>query len=418
MWGLNRSLNEPGMSLLFFPYRPAFLLAWMPQFILAILCWGLLNAALAAPKSDLDDLRTRITRLQQDLESAEESKADATDALKVSEQAISQSNRKLYELERERAATDAVLARITEQSGKAQAAIETQQNLLAKLIYQQYLTGGEDYLKLLLNQQDPNQIARHLHYYSYISRARADLIRDLKGNLAQLQTLTQQAQEKNSELDRIKSERISHKRQLEQEQNQRRTLLSQLSQKIHNQRREISNLQRNEKRLTKLVEQLAKIVAPKSPRKPPRQRELPVNTNVPDDSRADTAFRRLKGQLSLPVRGELVSHFGSPREDGGALWKGIFIRARSGAEVKAVASGRVVFADWLRGFGNLLILDHGGGYMSLYGNNETLYKQVGESIRAGDTVAAVGNSGGNPDSGLYFELRFQSKPFDPLSWVK
>ena len=390
----------------------------MLRFILAMVYCGTLNAAPTTSKTDLNNLRARIEHMQRDLEDTEESKADAADALKVSEQAISRSNRTLYELERERAATDAVLASITEQSVKAQAAIESQQNLLAKLIYQQYLYGGEDYLKLLLNQQDPNQIARHLHYYSYISRARADLIRDLKHNLAQLQTLTQQAQEKNSELDRIKSERISRKRQLEQEKNQRKTLLTQLSKKIHNQRREISNLQRNEKRLTKLVEQLAKIVAPKLPRKPTRQREPSVNTSVPDDSEADTAFRRLKGRLNLPVRGELVSHFGSPREDGGALWKGIFIRARSGAEVKAVASGRVVFADWLRGFGNLLILDHGAGYMSLYGNNETLYKQVGESIRAGDTVAAVGNSGGNPDSGLYFELRFQSKPFDPLSWVK
>lgn len=390
----------------------------MLRFILAMVYCGTLNAAPATSKTDLNNLRARIEHMQRDLEDAEESKADAADALKVSEQAISRSNRTLYELERERAATDAVLASITEQSVKAQAAIESQQNLLAKLIYQQYLYGGEDYLKLLLNQQDPNQIARHLHYYSYISRARADLIRDLKHDLAQLQTLTQQAQEKNSELDRIKSERISRKRQLEQEKNQRKTLLTQLSKKIHNQRREISNLQRNEKRLTKLVEQLAKIVAPKLPRKPTRQREPSVNTSVPDDSEADTAFRRLKGRLNLPVRGELVSHFGSPREDGGALWKGIFIRARSGAEVKAVASGRVVFADWLRGFGNLLILDHGAGYMSLYGNNETLYKQVGESVRAGDTVAAVGNSGGNPDSGLYFELRFQSKPFDPLSWVK
>ena len=390
----------------------------MLRFILAMVYCGTLNAAPTTSKTDLNNLRARIEHMQRDLEDTEESKADAADALKVSEQAISRSNRTLYELERERAATDAVLASITEQSVKAQAAIESQQNLLAKLIYQQYLYGGEDYLKLLLNQQDPNQIARHLHYYSYISRARADLIRDLKHNLAQLQTLTQQAQEKNSELDRIKSERISRKRQLEQEKNQRKTLLTQLSKKIHNQRREISNLQRNEKRLTKLVEQLAKIVAPKLPRKPTRQREPSVNTSVPDDSEADTAFRRLKGRLNLPVRGELVSHFGSPREDSGALWKGIFIRARSGAEVKAVASGRVVFADWLRGFGNLLILDHGAGYMSLYGNNETLYKQVGESIRAGDTVAAVGNSGGNPDSGLYFELRFQSKPFDPLSWVK
>jgi len=117
------------------------------------------------------------------------------------------------------------------------------------------------------------------------------------------------------------------------------------------------------------------------------------------------------------VRGELRNRFGSPREDSGLSWKGLFIAAPTGQDVKAVAAGRVVFADWLRGFGNLLIIDHGGGYMSLYGNNESLYKQVGAATVGGETVAAVGNSGGNTNSGLYFEIRYQGKAFDPLEWV-
>jgi septal ring factor EnvC (AmiA/AmiB activator) len=120
----------------------------------------------------------------------------------------------------------------------------------------------------------------------------------------------------------------------------------------------------------------------------------------------------------LPVRGELANRFGSPRADGGVTWKGLFIRSANGSEVKAVATGRVVFADWLRGFGNLMIVDHGNSYMSLYGNNETIHRQVGDAVRGGETIATVGNSGGNPDSGLYFELRHQGKPFDPLNWVR
>jgi septal ring factor EnvC (AmiA/AmiB activator) len=116
------------------------------------------------------------------------------------------------------------------------------------------------------------------------------------------------------------------------------------------------------------------------------------------------------------VRGELANHFGAPREDSGISWKGLFIRAQEGGEVRAVAGGRVVFADWLRGFGNLMIVDHGNGYMSLYGNNQALLKRVGDEVRAGDSIAAVGNSGGNQESGLYFELRHLSKPFDPLAW--
>ena len=150
----------------------------------------------------------------------------------------------------------------------------------------------------------------------------------------------------------------------------------------------------------------------------PRARpEALRNERLPDASGDGRAFAQLKGRLHLPVRGELRNRFGSPREDSGLAWKGLFIATSAGQEVKAIAAGRVVFADWLRGFGNLLIIDHGGGYMSLYGNNESLYKLVGAETLGGETVAAVGNTGGNTDSGLYFEIRHQGKAFDPLAWI-
>ncbi len=138
---------------------------------------------------------------------------------------------------------------------------------------------------------------------------------------------------------------------------------------------------------------------------------------MPEPAADAGPFPGMKGRLALPVRGELANRFGAPRESGGAIWKGLFIAARAGEEVRAVAAGRVVFADWMRGFGNLLIVDHGDAYMSLYGNNESLFKQVGDLIHGGEPVAAVGNSGGNPVSGLYFEIRHQGKPLDPLGWV-
>jgi septal ring factor EnvC (AmiA/AmiB activator) len=139
---------------------------------------------------------------------------------------------------------------------------------------------------------------------------------------------------------------------------------------------------------------------------------------VPDASFAGTSFPQLKGKLLLPVRGELTGRFGTPRQDSGSPWRGLFIRTAAAQEVHSIASGRVVFADWLRGFGNLIIVDHGSGYMSLYGNNESLFKRTGEEIRAGDVIASTGNSGGNPETGLYFELRHQSRPFNPLEWCK
>lgn len=137
---------------------------------------------------------------------------------------------------------------------------------------------------------------------------------------------------------------------------------------------------------------------------------------VPDSSQAGHAFSSLKGKLRLPIKGEIMGRFGTARSEG-SQWKGVFIRAASGQSVKAVASGRVVFADWLRGFGNMLIVDHGGGYMTIYAANESLLKQVGDTIKAGDSIATSGNSGGMADSGLYFELRQNGRPIDPLAWA-
>jgi septal ring factor EnvC (AmiA/AmiB activator) len=179
---------------------------------------------------------------------------------------------------------------------------------------------------------------------------------------------------------------------------------------VARQRREISTLKRDENRLARLVEELSQVLSRARP-------EGLRNERLPDASGDGNPFAQLKGQLRLPVRGELRNRFGGQREDSGLSWKGLFIAAPAGQDVKAIAAGRVVFADWLRGFGNLLIIDHGAGYMSLYGYNEALYKQVGETARGGETVAAVGNSGGNGDSGLYFEVRYQGKAFDPLGWI-
>ena len=134
------------------------------------------------------------------------------------------------------------------------------------------------------------------------------------------------------------------------------------------------------------------------------------------DSAYGKPFESLRGQLRLPVRGDVMARFGSKRGDGPS-WKGLFIRTPEGSEVKAVASGRVVFSDWLRGFGNLIIVDHGNQYMTIYGNNQALLKRPGDAVKAGDVIASAGNSGGNEQSGLYFEIRHQGRAFDPLGWV-
>ena len=204
-------------------------------------------------------------------------------------------------------------------------------------------------------------------------------------------------------------------RALERERAQRAAVVARLADDIARSRREIGRLKRDEERLARLVEEIARALAAKPGSAPqPKGRRV---ENVADASVAARAFATLRGHLKLPVRGELANRFGAAREEAGTSWKGLFIRAVTGETVHAVADGRVVYADWLRGFGNLLIVDHGQGYMSLYAYNEGLLRQVGEKVRAGDPVAQVGNSGESADSGLYFELRRDGKPFDPMRWV-
>ncbi len=363
-------------------------------------------------KKELEELRGRIEALQKELERSEESRAEAADALRESERAISRTNRQLFEIAQQRRPLTAALARPQDKARQLAARIGSERERLEKLLYRQYVAGQPETLRLMLNRQDPNETARQLHYLGYVSRARAELIAGLRADLRRLDELAEAATRKSADLRALERAESEEKRRLVGEEAKRKQVLSRVSNDINRQRREISTLRQNEQRLTRLIERLAEEAER-------RRKSTGVrNSKLPDDSVAGAAFRKLKGRLRLPVIGELMNRYGSPRQDGGLSWKGLFIAARPGQDVKAVASGQVVYADWLRGFGNLLILDHGGGYMSLYGNNEALLRQVGDELRAGDTLASVGNSGGNPDSGLYFELRYQGKPFDPMPWVR
>ena len=376
------------------------------------LCLCLLAGGAHASKQDeLNNLRERITGLQQDMEKTSESKSEAADALRESERAISDSNRKLAELAQQQREAGRTLGHLQQRGKQLEQDIQGQQALLGKLLYQQYLGGKQEYLKLLLSNRNPNQMAREMQYYEYIARSRAAWLNTLRANLSQLHAVAAQTQQKSAEISSLQAQQSAQKQTLQMDQRTRQQVLGKIALQLKQQRREIGRLQRDENRLARLVERLSRMLAQ------PRGKGIFSNKNLPDDRFDGKPFEQLKGKLALPVKGEVSNKFGSTRPDSTVLWKGLFLRAAANQPVKAVAAGRVVFADWLRGFGNLLILDHGKGYMSLYGNNETLYKQVGDVLRGGDTIAAVGNSGGNEESGLYFELRHEGQPMDPMKWI-
>jgi septal ring factor EnvC (AmiA/AmiB activator) len=412
-------------------------------FALLVLCWSTTAGAnqVGRTQSELKALKQRLETLQQEFRKAQTDRKEAVDDLRQSEQAISSSVRQLRQLDGERQRTQSELQSLTQQADATEARIRQQQARLAQALKSVYQRGQGDALKLMLNGADPNQIARDLRYLTYVSRAQHEQIEVLRVDLAELSALQQAATQKTTELTQLQAARESENRKLLSDKREREQVLSKLSAQIQQQRREISTLKRDERSLTQLVERLNRVMAQQAAREAARARAqqtkksaksrqsgkaelgqprkgVGINTETPVAFASGRSFSSLKGSLHLPVVGELMNHFGDPREGGGVSWKGLFIRAGQGAAVKAIAAGQVVFAEWLRGFGNLIIVDHGEGYMSLYSNNESLYKQVGERVQPGDPIAAVGNSGGQPDTGLYFEMRYQSRPVNPLIWVK
>ena len=215
-----------------------------------------------------------------------------------------------------------------------------------------------------------------------------------------LERLAREAQVKRERLRSVEQASRADRERLVREREARRRVLERTAGEIRKQRQRIGVLKADETRLSRLVEGLGRVLA------------------VPDSNSPHEPFSRLRGSLRLPMRGELTGRFGAPRGSSGIEAKGVFIRAREGEPVRAVASGQVVYADWMRGFGNLMIIDHGENYLSIYANAESLLKQVGAQVTTGDVVATSGSSGGNEETGLYFELRHLGRPFDPLRWVK
>lgn len=405
-----------------------------------------LPSDVAAKQGDLQSLRSQIESMRREMAAAEESRRDALDQLREAERAISSTQRELRNLTTQIGKVQATLRDLESQARDTEQRLNAQQRLLEKLLYRQYLQGNPDPLRLFLNGDDANQVARDLHYLEAIGRARRQILVDIESTLQRKQDLAAEARQQTEQLSANEARKKEEMEKLLAQRQSRQATLEAAANQIATQRREIGNLQRNEKHLAELVDRLARIIAAReaeardarreaqrrdAARERTRPAKLAQGTSTTTGEPAEPAaaplveappqpawanLARMKGQLRLPTRGAVSNRFGAVRQEGGT-WKGLFILASSGANVHSIADGRVVFAEWMRGFGNLMIVDHGGSYLSIYANNDALVKQVGDEVHAGETIATVGNSGGNPETGLYFEIRHQGKPLDPLAWV-
>ena len=426
--------------------------------ILLALCF--LSAAVysttsgAAPvetkKKSLDSVRARIESLRRDMSKTEKSKQDISQQLRATETAISDTNQRLQQLAQERRAVEAKLATLQAQTKRLEQQISAQQSHLAQLLNRQLMSGDADALSSLLAGRDPNFIARDQYFLAQLSRAKADLVQQLRTTVSERQRLTEAVLEQQTQLIDIARREQESRSQLQMRQQQRAATLAQLGERLRGQKTEIASLRRDEQRLTNVIAALAaaarkeaakeaasaarmkKAAAPPKVLSPPivgagntvsQPAEIAVSPGKSPAARnggpgpGNGAFSALRGRLRMPVSGQILARYGSARAEGGTTWKGLFIRATAGESIHAVAAGKIVFAEWLRGFGNLLIIDHGNDFLSVYANNESLLGAVGATVTAGQSIATVGNSGGHPDPGLYFELRHRGQAFDPLKWI-
>lgn len=396
---------------------------------------SVLAAPADAKKENLKAVQERIKSLRRDVSAAEKSRDSVADQLRATDIAISDTNRRLRQLAAERVAVELKLKALEGETQHLGQQTSAQQTQLARLLNRQFAGGDADALALLLAGRDPNQVARDEYFLAQLARAKASLIGGLRSAADQQQRLADAAREQQTHLADIERRQEESRAQLLAQKKKRAVTLAKISGRIRDRRQEIAALRRDEQRLTRLIKKLA--TQRKTRKKPPSKADKKVGAgDTPrsksprgtaskgapagksyDPGRVGGVFGSLRGKLGMPVAGKIAGYFGSARADGGTTWKGLFIRAPEGEQVHAVAAGVIVFADWLRGFGNLLIIDHGDDFLSVYGNNDALLVAEGAKINAGQEIATAGNSGGNAESGLYFELRHRGQAFDPLKWI-
>jgi septal ring factor EnvC (AmiA/AmiB activator) len=340
--------------------------------------------------------------------------------LRAAEVAISNANRALQQLEAEAREAREAIGELGLRRSAQERALEAQQEELGRLFAARALAGSAgsaggvpEFVRIALAGEDLADAARKLHYLTYVSRAAAQMIESHRAGLAELARLASGYDDKARELAAVEARGRAEREALLKQRRAYRRELERIAGEVRSARKQIQVLRADESRLARLVEEIVKVLEAR-----PGAGYARVSAVPEPVSGAASLFSKLKGSLRLPVRGELAGRFGTPHHEGGISTKGVFIRAAEGEQVRAIGAGRVVYADWMRGFGNLLIVDHGEAYLSVYGNNESLLKQTGDSVRLGEPLAIVGQSGGNEETGLYFELRHLGRPFDPLSWVK
>jgi len=352
-----------------------------------------------AKEAELKQLRTHIAALQKELELVRGRYDSIRIELRETERKIGDTSRKLKEVGASLRKQQAKLSKLQQREGKLKQSVVVQRQHLGSQIRASYAMGRQEYLKILLNQENPATVGRIITYYDYLNKARSERIHNLNKTLSELEQVRAEVEAETKRLTALRDERQQQRDALSASRKVREQIIRKLRAEINDKDKRLNGMLHNEEELKSLLDALSAALE-----------------DIPAEPGNRKPFGKLKGKLMWPTKGPLVIRYGSPRKVGKLTWQGVMIGASSGQEVHAVSYGRVAFADWLRGYGLLIIIDHGDGYMSLYGHNQSLYRETGDWVEPGELIATVGDSGGQEKPGLYFEIRKNGKPADPVRW--
>jgi len=347
----------------------------------------------------LDRVQQSINKVKEHLKSTRYKRGHVVTELQKLESDISKNSKALKQTEAKIDDLNSNISELRDELGKLQKKLTLQRKGLADQVRAAYAIGHQQQVKMLLNQQDPAEMGRVMVYFNYLNRARQQHINEFLDSIAEKQRLEKELDVALKDYQETLNTRKSQKNSLLTQRHKRSQLLARLEQQISNQEKNLTELESSRNRIENLLMSLGELLA-----------------DIPPGLSDSKPFKQQKGKLPYPASGPFLATFGEARKQGGLKWNGVLISTPHGSPVRAISRGRVAFADWLQGFGFITIIDHGEGYMSLYGHNETLIKQAGDWVNAGEVIATSGDSGGQPMPGVYFEIRSRGKPVNPGSW--
>jgi len=359
------------------------------------------NTRPADNAKQLGQLRQQIKKLQQELNKTRSQHDQVSSKLKEIETHIGKQVHELKYIRHRMTQQDRRLSKLAREKRSLDKTLSQQQQLLGQQVKLAYMMGQQPWIKLLLNQNNADVAGRTMTYYRYFTASRSRHINNTTSALEHVAQIKLDIAREQEQLRTLKQEHRDKKQQLEYASKNKSLVLAKLGTELKDQRQTLQRLRRDEKQLQHLLNTI--------------QQVMPDELTIKQNHRR---FSALKGQLLWPVRGTVEPLFGHQRDNTNIRWNGVVINAKEGRQVHAISHGRVAYADWLRGYGLLLIIDHGHGYMSLYGHNQSLFKDTGDWVEANEIIATVGNSGGQQHSGLYFEIRHQGKPTNPVHWCR